>query len=108
MIDWTDELSSQLEAYSRGALSYLGVDSYPVVLPVTLAFDRDTHEFILSTPENRPDVASWSHVSLTLLYFADEQMRFQRYQLLYGHLSGTGHASTFTPTEVVRPRWRRR
>jgi hypothetical protein len=108
MIDWTPELCTQMESFSRGALSYPGGDGYPVVLPVTITFDRGTHEFTLSAPEHKPDIASWTESSLTLLYFADEQMRFQRYQLLYGRLSETGSDLTFTPTEVVHPRWSRR
>ena len=41
MIDWTEELLMHIEACSRVALSYPGVDGYPVVLPLPLVFDRD-------------------------------------------------------------------
>ncbi len=40
MIDWTEELLTQIEVYNRVALSYPGVDGYPVVLPLPLVFDR--------------------------------------------------------------------
>ena len=42
MIDWTDDLLAQIEAASRGALSYPGTDGYPVVLPLPLDF-RSRH-----------------------------------------------------------------
>ena len=53
MIDWTEELLMQIEAASRVALSYPGVDGYPVVLPFPLAFDRDKRYFTLPIPQQR-------------------------------------------------------
>ena len=107
MIDWTEELLMQIEAFSRGALSYLGIDGYPVVLPVLLAFDRDKGCFTLSIPQQRPAPAPGEQVSLTLLHY-DEQIKGERYLLFYGHLTGAGEKWTFTPSDVVIRRWRGR
>jgi len=41
MIDWTEELFTQIAASSRVALSYPDIDGYPVVLPLPFTFDRD-------------------------------------------------------------------
>ena len=90
MIDWTEELLAQIEAFSRVALSYPGVDGYPVVLPFHLAFDRDKHRFTLLIPHQSPLPAPQERVSLTLLHY-DEQMKFERYLLCYGHLTETGN-----------------
>jgi hypothetical protein len=68
MIDWTEELLVQIEAFSRVALSYPGIDGYPVVLPLPLVFDRDKRCFILPIPCQRPVPASEEQVSLTLLH----------------------------------------
>jgi hypothetical protein len=69
MIDWTEDLLTQIEAFSRVALSYPGVDGYPVVLPLPLAFDRDKRCFTLPIPHQRPIPASEEQVSLTLLHY---------------------------------------
>ena len=69
MIDWTEELLMQIEAFSRVALSYPGIDGYPVVLPLPLVFDRDKRCFILPLPHQRPVPASEEQVSLTLLHY---------------------------------------
>jgi len=100
MIDWTEELLTQIEASNRMALSYLGIDGYPVVLPFPLAFDRDIRCFTLPIPQQRPAPASEEQVSLTLLHY-DEQMKSERYLLFYGHLTETGEKWTFTPSDVV-------
>lgn len=107
MIDWTEELLTQIEASSRVALSYLDSDGYPVVLPFPLVFDRDKRYFTLPIPHQRPVSASEEQVSLTLLHY-DEQMKFERYVLFYGHLTETENEWIFTPLQVVLPRWRRR
>ena len=107
MIDWTEELLTQIEAFSRVALSYPGIDGYPVVLPLPLAFDKDKRYFTLPIPHQRPVLASMEQVSLTLLRY-DEQMKFERYLLLYGYLTETANEWIFTPSQVVLPRWGRR
>ena len=107
MIDWTEELLTQIEASSRVVLSYPGVDGYPVVLPLPLVFDRDKRCFILPILRQRPVSASEEQVSLTLLRY-DEQMKGERYLLFYGHLTETGDEWIFTPSHMVLPRWRRR
>jgi hypothetical protein len=107
MIDWTEELLMQIEAFSRVALSYPGIDGYPVVLPLPLVFDRDKRCFILPIPHQRPVPASEEQVSLTLLHY-DEQMKSERYLVLYGHLTEAGNEWIFTPSHVVLPQWGRR
>ena len=107
MIDWTEELLTQIEAFSRVALSYPGIDGYPVVLPFPLVFDRDKRCFILPIPHQGPVPASEEQVSLTLLHY-NEQMKNERYLLFYGHLTETGNEWIFTPSDVVLPRWGRR
>ena len=107
MIDWTEELLTQIEAFSRVALSYPGIDGYPVVLPLPLAFDRDKRCFTLPIPQQRPTPASEEQGSLTLLHY-DEQTKFERYVLFYGRLTEAGNEWIFTPSDVVLPRWRRR
>jgi hypothetical protein len=107
MIDWTEELLVQIEAFSHAALSYPGIDGYPVVLPLPLVFDRDKRRFTLPIPHQRPVPASEEQVSLTLLRY-NEQTKFERYLLLYGHLTDTGNEWIFTPSQVLLPRWGRR
>lgn len=109
MIEWTEELLMQIEAFSRVALTYPGLDGYPVVLPFPLVFDRDNRCFLLPLPHQRPASASQEQeqVSLTLLRY-DEQMKGERYLLFYGHLTETEKEWIFTPSQVVLPRWRRR
>ncbi len=107
MIDWTAELLMQIEASSRVALSYPGIDDYPVVLALPFAFDQDKRCFTMPIPHQRSAPASEQQVSLTLLYY-DVQRKFERYVLLYGHLTETGNVWIFTPSHVVLPRWGRR
>jgi hypothetical protein len=97
----------QIEAFSRVALSYPGIDGYPVVLLLPLVFDRDKHCFTLPVPHQRPVPASQELVSLTLLRY-DEQMKGERYLLFYGHLTETGNEWILTPSQVVIPRRGRR
>jgi len=69
MIEWTDELIAQIGSYSRAALSYLGLDGYPVTLPLPFTFDRGEHRFTFPRPSHSPAIstaAEGSH-SLTLL-----------------------------------------
>lgn len=106
MLDWTEDLFTHIEAASRVALSYPGIDGYPVVLPLPLVFDRDKRCFTLPIPHQRPVPASEEQVSLTLLYY-DEQMKGERYVLFYGHLTETGNEWIFTPSQMVLTRWRR-
>jgi hypothetical protein len=107
VIDWNDELLIQVEAASRGALSYPGSDGYPVVLPLLLTFARDTHAFSFALPEGRPAAASPEQASLTLLY-ADPQTKSERYLLLYGQLAESGDEGTFIPSRAVLQQWRSR
>jgi len=107
MIDWTEELFTQIAASSRVALSYPGIDGYPVVLPLPFTFDRGKRCFILPMPCQRPVPASEEQVSLTLLHY-DEQFKGERYVLFYGHLTETGNEWIFTPSHVVLPQWRSR
>jgi hypothetical protein len=107
MIDWTEELLMQTEAASRVALSYPGLDGYPVVLPLPLVFDRDKRCFTLLIPRQSPVPASEERVSLTLLHY-DKQMKFERYVLFYGHLTESGNEWIFSPSHVVLPQWGRR
>ena len=107
MIEWTAELLTQIEASRRAALSYPGIDGYPVVLPLPLAFDRDKRCFTLPIPHQKPVPASQEQVSLTLLRY-DEHMKSERYVLFYGHLTETGNEWTFTPSHVVLRQWGRR
>jgi hypothetical protein len=107
VIDWTDDLQAQIEAASRGALSYPGTDGYPVVLPLQLDFTRDTHSFTFPLPEGRPASASPEQASLTLLY-ADPHTKSERYLLLYGQLAEAGDEGTFTPSRVLLQQWRSR
>jgi hypothetical protein len=106
MIEWTEELLMQIEAFSRVALSYPGIDGYPVVLPLPLVFDRDKRCFTLPIPHQRAVPASEEQVSLTLLHY-DEQMKFERYLVLYGYLTETGNEWIFSPSQVVLPQWGR-
>ena len=107
MIEWTEELLTQIEAASRVALSYPGLDGYPVVLPFPVVFERDKRCFTLPIPQQRPTPASEEQVSLTLLHY-EEQTKFERYVLFYGRLTEAGNVWTFSPSDVVLPRWRRR
>ena len=107
MIDWTEELLTQVEGSNHGALSYPGTNGYPVVLPLPLAFARDSHTFTFSLPRGRPAAASREEVSLTLLY-ADPQSKSERYLLLYGQLAEAGDEGTFTPSQVLVQQWRSR
>ena len=107
MIDWTEELFAQIAASSRVALSYPGIDGYPVVLPLPFTFDRDKRCFILPIPCQRPALASEEQVSLTLLYY-NEQVKGEQYVLFYGHLTETGNEWSFTPSHVVLRQWRSR
>jgi hypothetical protein len=107
MMDWTEELLTQVEAANRVALSYAGSDGYPVVLPFPLVFDRDKRSFTLPMPHQAPVPASEKQASLTLLFY-DEQTKSEQYLLFYGRLTEAGNAWMFIPSEVVLQRWRRR
>ncbi len=54
MIEWTDELIAQIGSYSRAALSYLGLDGYPITLPLPFTFDRGEHRFTFPRPSQSP------------------------------------------------------
>lgn len=109
MIEWTDELIAQIGSYSRAALSYLGLDGYPVTLPLPFTFDRGEHRFTFPRPSQSPaisTVAEGSH-SLTLLRY-DPQVVNERYLLFYGQLAEQSDGWSFTPSRVVFPQWRGR
>ena len=107
MIEWTEELLTQIAAGSRVALSYQGIDGYPMVLPFPVIFDREKRWFRLPIPQQSPVPTSEEQVSLTLLLY-DTQAKFERYVLFYGHLTAVRSEWIFAPTDVVLPRWRRR
>jgi len=100
MIDWTDELMAQIGAFSRAALSYPGVDGYPVALPLPFTFDPVEHRFTFPMSEHRPAFSLEDRASLTLLRY-DPQMANERYLLFYGQLTELGNQWAFTPSRVV-------
>ncbi len=100
MIDWTDELMAQTGAFSRAALSYPGLDGYPVALPLSFTFDPVEHRFTFPMPEHRPACSPGDRASLTLLHY-DPQLASERYLLFYGQLTELGNTWAFTPSRVV-------
>ena len=106
MIEWTDELIAQISSYSRAALSYMGLDGYPVTLPLPFTFDRVQHRFTLPRPARPPAVSAegGGQTSLTLLRY-DPQVENERYLLFYGQLAEHDDGWSFTPSRVVLPRW---
>jgi hypothetical protein len=100
MIDWTDELMAQIGTFSRAALSYPGLDGYPVALPLPFTFDAVEHRFTLPMPAHRPAILQEDHASLTLLRY-DSQMANERYLLFYGQLTELGNNWALTPSRVV-------
>src|SRR5947209_3661490 len=108
MIEWTDELIAQIRSYSRAALSYMGLDGYPVTLPLPFTFDGAQHRFTLPRPAQPPAFSAErvgvGQASLTLLRY-DQQVANERYLLFYGQLAEYGDGRSFTPSRVVLPRW---
>jgi hypothetical protein len=106
MIEWTNEFLAQIDLYSRAALSYMGLDGYPVTLPLPFTFDRAEHCFTLPRPTQPPtfSVEGKGQTSLTLLRY-DPQVVNERYLLFYGQLAEHGDEWSFTPSRVVLPRW---
>src|SRR2546426_4616435 len=104
MIDWTDELMAQIGTFSRAALSYPGLDGYPVALPLPFTFDSVEHRFTLPMPPHRPAISNANLASLTLLRY-DPQMANERYLPFYGQLTEQGDTWLFIPSRVVLPRW---
>ena len=104
MIDWTDELMAQTGAFSRAALSYPGLDGYPVTLPLPFTFDPVEHHFALLIPVQAPAISAGGEgqASLTLLRY-DPQVAGERYLLFYGQLTELGNTWAFTPSRVVIP-----
>ncbi len=102
MIDWTDELIAQIRSYGRAALSYPGLDGYPVALPLPFTFDPVEHRFTFPMPEHRPAFSPEDRASLTLLHY-DPQLASERYLLFYGQLTELGNQWAFTPSRVVVP-----
>ena len=90
MIDWTDELMAQTGAFSRAALSYPGVDGYPVALPLPFTFDPVEHRFTFPMPAHRPAYSPGDRASLTLLPY-DPQLANERY--ISSWCSGTSYAN---------------
>jgi hypothetical protein len=112
VIDWTADLSGQIDSFSRAALSYMGRDGYPVTLPLPFSFDRTEHRFTLPAPRHPPASSAHgeSQTSLTLLRY-DPQVANERYLLFYGQLAQQGDAWIFTPSRVVLSNsrgWRQR
>jgi len=104
MIEWTDELIAQIGSYSRAALSYLGLDGYPVTLPLPFTFDRGEHRFTFPRPSQLPAIEAQAEgsFSLTLLRY-DPQVMNERYLLFYGQLAEQSDGWSFTPLRVVLP-----
>ena len=109
MIEWTDELIVQIGSYSRAALSYSGLDGYPVTLPLPFTFDLGGHRFAFSRPSLSPAIsmAAEGSSSLTLLRY-DPQVMNDRYLLFYGQLAEQSDGWFFIPSRVVIPQWRGR
>ena len=106
MIDWTDELLTQIGSYSRAALSYSGQDGYPVTLPLPFTFDKMEHRFTFPAPSQPPTISpeTKGSASLTLLRY-DPQRANEAYLLFYGQLARHGDEWSFTPSRVVIPQW---
>src|SRR5215470_3265361 len=99
MIEWTNELIAQIDSSSRAALSYPGLDGYPVTLPLPFTFDRVEHRFTLLIPVQVPAISAGGEdrASLTLLHY-DPQLAGERYLLFYGQLTELGNTWAFTPS----------
>jgi hypothetical protein len=108
MIDWTDELIARVGSFSRAALSYTGVDGYPVALPAPFTFDPTQHHFTLPKPPHRPGIARPDHASLTLVGYTPAQGGRTPYLVFQGQLAEEGDAWLFTPSRVVLSQWGRR
>jgi hypothetical protein len=106
MIEWADELIAQINSYNRAALSYMGLDGYPVTLPLPFTFDGAQHRFTLPRPAQPPAVSAedGGQTSLTLLRY-EPQVANERYLLFYGQLAEHDDGWSFTPSRVVLPRW---
>jgi hypothetical protein len=102
MIDWTDELMAQTGAFSRAALSYPGLDGYPVALPLPFTFDPVEHRFTFPMPVQPLAISAEGEgqASLTLLHY-DPQLASERYLLFYGQFIELGNTWAFTPSRVV-------
>ncbi len=102
MIEWTNELIAQIDAYSRAALSYMGQDGRPVTLPLPFTFDRVEHRFTLLMPVQPPAISAGGEgqSSLTLLRY-DPQVANERYLLFYGLLMERGAGWFFAPSRVL-------
>jgi len=107
MIEWTDELVSQIGSSSRAILTYLGVDGYPLALPLPFTFDSINHRLTLPMPTGHPPASTTEYVSLTLLRY-DPEVANERYIPMYGQLQVLGDGSwLFTPSRVVIQKWGR-
>jgi hypothetical protein len=106
MIDWTDELLTQIGSYSRAALSYNGQDGYPVTLPLPFSFDTVEHRFTFPAPSQPPAISpeSAGSASLTLLRY-DPQRANEAYLVFYGQVAQHGDEWSFTPSRAALPRW---
>jgi hypothetical protein len=107
MIEWTNELREQIGSSSRAILTYLGVNGYPVALPLPFTFDSEKQCFMLPMPTGYPSIAEVNRVSLTLLRY-DPEMANERYIPFYGQLEEQGGVWLFTPSRVVIQQWGRR
>ena len=105
MIEWTNELSVQIGSSRRAILTYLGVNGYPVALPLSFTFEADKQRFVLPMPAGYPPTSELDHASLTLLRY-DPEMANERYLPFYGQLKEQGDTWLFTPSRVVIQRWR--
>ena len=107
MIEWTNELRAQIGSSSRAILTYLGVNGYPVALPLPFAFDAENERFALPMPTGYPPTSDVDRASLTLLRY-DPEMANERYIPFYGQLDEQGDTWLFIPSRVVIQQWRGR
>ena len=105
MIEWTNELRAQIGSSSRAILTYLGMNGYPVALPLPFTFDAEKQRFMLPMPTGCPSTAEGDRASLTLLRY-DPDMANERYLPFYGQLDEQGGTWLFTPSRVVIQQWR--
>ena len=107
MIEWTNELRAQIGSSSRAILTYLGVNGYPVAVPLRFTFDPEQHRFMLPKPAGSPPTLEGDRASLTLLRY-DPEMANERYTPFYGQLEEQIDTWLFTPSRVVIQQWGRR
>ena len=107
MIEWTNELRAQIDSSSRAILTYLGVNGYPVAVPLPFTFDSEQHRFLLPRPAGAPPTLVGDRASMTLLRY-DQEMANERYIPFHGQLEEQVDTWLFTPSRVVIQQWGRK